>query len=126
MSAYTKIHNPRVKSRTRRKYAIRSRIRGTTERPRLSIFRSLKHIYAQAIDDRTNRVIASSSDLAKDVRAAADGKSKKDRAREVGKAVGAALLSKDVKSVVFDRNGFIYHGRVREVAEGAREAGLEF
>jgi large subunit ribosomal protein L18 len=126
MSAYKKIRNPKVKTRLRRKYAIRSRIQGTTDKPRLSVFRSTKHIYVQAIDDTTNQVLASASDMAKDLRSGLDGKSKKERAREVGKALGAKLLEKDVKSVVFDRNGFIYHGRVKEVAEGAREAGLEF
>lgn len=126
MSAYKKIRNPKVQTRLRRKYAIRSRIRGTTEKPRLSVFRSTKHIYVQAIDDTTNRVIASASDMGKELKGGLEGKSKKERAREIGKAVGAQLLGKDVKNVVFDRNGFIYHGRVKEVAEGAREAGLEF
>ncbi len=126
MSAYKKIRNPKVKTRIRRKYAIRSRIQGTTDKPRLSVFRSMNHIYVQAIDDSTNQVLAASSDLAKDLKGGLDGKSKKERAREVGKAVGAKLLEKDVKSVVFDRNGFIFHGRVKEVADGAREAGLEF
>ena len=126
MSVHTKIRDPKVKTRIRRKYSIRSGIRGTTERPRLSVFRSLKHIYAQVIDDSTNSVIASSSDLSKELKSELDGKSKKERARLVGKAVGAKLLERDVKKVVFDRNGFIYHGRVQEVADGAREAGLEF
>ncbi len=126
MSAHTKIRNSRERARVRRKNVIRSRIRGTTERPRISVFRSVKHIYAQAIDDTTNRVLASASDMEKGLRDEVAGKSKKERARDVGKAVGAKLLGKDVKQVVFDRNGFIYHGRVREVAEGAREAGLEF
>jgi large subunit ribosomal protein L18 len=126
MSAHKKIRNTKVKTRLRRKYAIRSRIQGTTDKPRLSVFRSLKHIYVQAIDDTTNQVLASASDMSKDLRGGLEGKSKKERAREVGKALGAKLLEKDVKKVVFDRNGFIYHGRVKEVAEGAREAGLEF
>jgi large subunit ribosomal protein L18 len=126
MSAYTKVRNPKRRTRLRRKYAIRKRIVGTTERPRMSVFRSVKHIYVQAIDDSQNSVLASVSDLQKDLTAQLDGKSKKERAREVGKALGAKLLARDVKKVVFDRNGFIYHGRVKEVAEGAREAGLEF
>jgi large subunit ribosomal protein L18 len=124
MAGHTKIVNPKVRKRLRRKAAIRKRIHGTAERPRLSVFRSNKYIYAQAIDDTSNRVLAAISDRAKEVET--DGKKKRERARAVGKAIGEKLLALDVGSVVFDRNGFIFHGRVKEVAEGAREAGLKF
>jgi large subunit ribosomal protein L18 len=123
MAGHKKIRNPKDRKRLRRKAAIRKRIRGTAERPRLSVFRSAKHIYAQAVDDEGNQVIAAASDLQKDVDA--DGP-KKQRARAVGLAIGKQLIEKNVSMVVFDRNGYIYHGRVKEVADGAREAGLKF
>jgi large subunit ribosomal protein L18 len=123
MAGHKKIRNPKERKRLRRKAAIRKRIRGTAERPRLSIFRSAKHIYAQAVDDEGNRVIAAASDLQQGV---GDEGSKKQRARAVGVAVGKKLLEQNVSAVVFDRNGYIYHGRVKEVADGAREAGLKF
>lgn len=123
MAGHIKILNPKDRKRIRRKAAIRKRIRGTAERPRLSIFRSARHIYAQAIDDASNRVLAAASDLQEGV--AAEGK-KKERARAVGMAIGKKLLELNVDKVIFDRNGFIYHGRVKEVADGAREAGLKF
>ena len=107
-------------SRLRRKRHIKKVIRGTAERPRLSVFRSAKHIYAQVIDDSTGCTIASASTI--------KGKSgsKKDAAKAVGQAVAKAALDANVTSVVFDRNGFLYHGRVAALAEGAREAGLKF
>jgi large subunit ribosomal protein L18 len=123
MAGHEKVRAPKERKRLRRKAAIRKRLRGTAERPRLSVFRSAKHIYAQAVDDDGNRVIAAASDLQKDV--SADG-SKKERARAVGVAIGRKLLEQNVNNVVFDRNGYIYHGRVKEVADGARESGLKF
>ena len=90
------------------------------------MFRSAKHIYVQAIDDTTGAVLAAASDLEEAVKAAGEGKDKKAKAREVGKAIGAKLLAKQVSTVVFDRNGYLYHGRVAQVADGAREAGLAF
>jgi large subunit ribosomal protein L18 len=124
--AHVKIRNPKDRARLRRKRVIRKRLQGTADRPRLSVFRSLKHIYAQAIDDTSATVIAATSDLDKSLSAELEGKKKSERARIVGKAVAAQLLGKNVNGVVFDRNGFIYHGRIKQVAEGAREAGLEF
>jgi large subunit ribosomal protein L18 len=124
--AHTKVVNPKLRRRLRRKVAVRLRVSGTADRPRLSVFRSAKHIYVQAVDDVTGRVLAASSDLEADVKAQLDGKHKKERARIVGKAVGAKLVAQKVESVVFDRNGFMFHGRVKEVADGAREAGLKF
>jgi large subunit ribosomal protein L18 len=126
MAAHKKIRNPKSRTRLRRKASVRKRVRGSAERPRLSVFRSLNHIYVQAVDDDGNRVLATASDLEKQAASGLAGKKKKERAREVGKLIGKLLLEKNVKRVVFDRNGFIYHGRVREVADGAREAGLEF
>ena len=126
MAGHVKIVNPRERKRQARKVSIRKRITGTAERPRLSVFRSSKHIYAQAIDDTTGAVLAAASDLEVAVQAYLEGKSKKDRARVVGKAIAAKLLAKSVAQVVFDRNGYLYHGRVAQVADGAREGGLAF
>ena len=126
MAGHVKHPDTRVRKRLRRKVAIRKYISGTAERPRLSVFRSAKHIYAQAIDDTTGVVVAAASDLDATVKAGIDGKDKKGKAREVGKAIGAKLIAKQVTSVVFDRNGYLYHGRVAQVADGAREAGLAF
>ena len=130
MAGHTKIVNPKERKRARRKVSIRLRISGTAERPRLSVFRSARHVYAQAIDDVSNRVLASASDLEPGLKPAlVEGdkrKAKKAVAREVGKAVGAKLIALKIEEVVFDRNGYIYHGRIKEVADGAREAGLRF
>jgi large subunit ribosomal protein L18 len=124
MAGHRKIPDAKVAARMRRQRAVRRRIKGTTERPRLSVFRSLRFIYAQAIDDSTNRVLASVSDkqLSEDL----GDKKKRERAKAVGEAIGKKLLELDVTQVVFDRNGYLYHGRVKEVAEGARAAGLKF
>ena len=126
MPGHTKIENPTERARWRRKRTIRKRVNGTAQRPRLSVFRSNSHIYVQAIDDVTRQVLAAASDLEKEVAAAAAGKKKRERARLVGQAIARRLKEKNVVQVVFDRNGYIYHGRVKEVAEGAREGGLEF
>lgn len=126
MAGYIKIHSPTASARWRRKRTIRARISGTAERPRLSVFRSNAHIYAQAIDDVTHRVLAAASDAEKELAGAITGKKKRERARLVGKEIARRLKEKNVSAVVFDRNGYIYHGRVKEVAEGAREGGLEF
>jgi large subunit ribosomal protein L18 len=126
MSGHVKNPNPKVRKRLRRKVSIRLRMSGTAERPRLSVFRSARYIYVQAIDDVSNRILASASDQAGPVAGEVAGKKKKERARAVGQAIGKKLRELNVESVVFDRNGFIYHGRVKEVADGAREAGLQF
>ncbi|HLU65990.1 MAG TPA: 50S ribosomal protein L18 [Kofleriaceae bacterium] len=126
MAGYVKIENPTERKRWRRKRHIRKRVSGTAQRPRLSVFRSNAHIYVQAIDDATHRVLAAASDLEKELAGEAAGKKKSERARLVGKAIAQRLKDKNVVQVVFDRNGYIYHGRVKEVAEGAREGGLEF
>src|SRR5262245_10338911 len=126
MAGHVKIANPKQRRRLRRKVSIRLRVSGTADRPRLSVFRSTRYVYAQAVDDTTGRVLASASELESKLREAVAGKPKKERARLIGKVIGEKLIATGVKRVVFDRNGFIYHGRVKEVADGARDAGLEF
>jgi large subunit ribosomal protein L18 len=126
MAGHVKIATPKLRKRLRRKESIRLRIHGTPERPRLSVFRSARYVYAQAVDDTSGRVIAAASELDAKLKEALAGKPKKERARLVGKVIGERLVALEVKQVVFDRNGFIYHGRVKEVADGARDAGLSF
>lgn len=113
-------------TRIRRKYSIRKRVNGTTARPRLSVFRSSKHIYAQVIDDTTGETLVSASTQSPEIREELAGKEKIERAQLVGKLIAQKTLAKEITSVVFDRNGFIYHGRVKAVAEAAREGGLAF
>ncbi|MGC6419184.1 MAG: 50S ribosomal protein L18 [Bradymonadia bacterium] len=120
------IKNKKEVSRQRRKRSIRSRIRGTAARPRLSVFRSNKHIYAQVIDDVSGATIASASSQSAGVREQLDGKKKTEVAELVGQTIAAICKDKEIETVVFDRNGFIYHGRVKAVAEGARSGGLIF
>jgi large subunit ribosomal protein L18 len=126
MAGHVKFSNPKLRKRLRRKESIRLRIHGTPERPRLTVFRSARYVYAQAVDDTTGRVLASASELETKLKEAVAGKPKKERARLIGKVIGEKLVALNVKQVVFDRNGFIYHGRVKEVADGARDAGLSF
>jgi large subunit ribosomal protein L18 len=126
MAGHIKIVSDKARKRIRRKVTIRLRVTGTAERPRLSVFRSARHVYVQAIDDGSGRVLAAASDTEEGIRTALAGRPKKERARQVGKAIGEKLLALKVEAVVFDRNGFIYHGRVKEVADGARDAGLKF
>jgi large subunit ribosomal protein L18 len=126
MAGHQKYGSEKVRKREKRKGTIRKRITGTAERPRLSVFRSAKHVYVQAIDDVTGRVLAAASDTEEKLGATVNGKPKKARARAIGEAIGHKLVALKVTAVVFDRNGFIYHGRVKEVADGARAAGLQF
>lgn len=126
MAGHIKVANPKVRKRLRRKVHIRLRVTGTAERPRLSVFRSARYVYAQAIDDTTGRVLAAASELESGLKAATKGMPKKQRARLIGKTIGEKLVGSGIKAVVFDRNGFIYHGRVKEIADGARDAGLAF
>src|SRR5688500_9081699 len=125
MPGVKKVKSEKVAARIRRKVSIRKKLEGTADRPRLSVFRSAKHIYVQAVDDTTNTVLASASDLEEAVKANLTGK-KKDKAKAVGQALAKKLIAKNITSCVFDRNGFIYHGRVSAVADGAREGGLKF
>ena len=126
MAGHQKFGSEKDRKRTKRKGTIRKRINGTADRPRLTVFRSAKHIYAQAIDDTKNTVLAAASDIEDALAEGLKGKKKKDKAAAVGEAVAKKLLAKNVTQVVFDRNGFIYHGRVSAVADGARKAGLKF
>ncbi len=114
------LQNPKTQKRVRRHARIRAKIFGTKDKPRFAVYRSNKFIYAQIINDETGRTLASASDKA------GKGKTKTDRALEVGKIIAEEAKKQKVKDVVFDRGGFIYTGRVRAVAEGAREAGLKF
>ncbi len=111
-------------ARNRRHLRIRKRVMGTPERPRLAVFRSLSHIYAQVIDDVAGTTLAAASDLEADLRKA-DGK-KAEVAKQVGTLVAQRAKDAGISQVVFDRGGFIYHGRIKALADGAREAGLSF
>lgn len=113
-------------ARIRRHERVRKRLSGTPERPRLSVFRSLGHIYAQVIDDRSGRTLAAASSLEPDLRAAASEESKVQVARAVGQRIAERAREKGISQVVFDRGGYLYHGRVKALAEGAREGGLQF
>lgn len=113
-------------TRLRRKRSIRKKILGTPTRPRLSVYRSNKHIYAQVIDDLNGHTLVSASSVDQDARDEVAGLEKKEQARQVGKLVAQRAQEQGIAQVVFDRNGFIYHGRVAAVADGAREGGLEF
>ena len=108
--------------RIKRHARVRGKISGTAERPRLSVFRSEKHIYAQIIDDVAGNTLVAASSVEKDFGPG----SNKEAARKVGKLVAERALAKGIEEVVFDRGGYIYHGRVLELAEGAREGGLKF
>jgi large subunit ribosomal protein L18 len=118
--------NLRTHARLRRKKRIRKKIFGTENRPRLCVFRSAKHIYAQVIDDSRGQTLAAASSMEQAVKENPEVKGKVATANYVGKIVGQRAVEKGVKKAVFDRNGFLYHGRVKAVSEGAREAGLEF
>ncbi len=110
----------------KRKKRVRKKITGTNEKPRLSVFRSAKHIYGQIIDDIKGETLVSASSTEKNVIENRKGKSKVETANFVGKLLGERAIEKGVKKIVFDRNGFLYHGRVKAVSDGAREAGLDF
>ena len=115
-----------IVGRERRKLRIRRKISGTSERPRLTVFRSAKHINAQVVDDVAGTTLAHVSTLSRDVRTSIGEDDKSGAAKKVGTAIAKVLAAKGVKKVVFDRNGYLYHGRVKALAEGAREGGLEF
>lgn len=120
--------DPKVAARQKRKSRSRSKVRGTTERPRLCVYRSNKHIYAQIIDDTAGRTLAAASTLSKEKELTGSPGKTSDRAaaRWVGTLLARKALERNIRKVVFDRNGFLYHGRVRALAEAAREAGLDF
>jgi large subunit ribosomal protein L18 len=120
--------NPTYVARKRRHWRVRKHVSGTSERPRLNIFRSLNHIYAQVIDDSNGVTLVSASTVDKNLRTGdiLEGKSRIEQATAVGKAIAERALEVGVKEVVFDRGGYRYHGRVKALAEASREAGLKF
>ncbi len=118
--------NLRKKARLKRKKRIRKKLFGTQQRPRLSVFRSSKHIYAQVIDDTLGHTLTTASSLEKAVIEQPKFDNKIAMANFVGKLLGERTIEKGINQVVFDRNGFLYHGRVKAVSDGARDAGLEF
>jgi large subunit ribosomal protein L18 len=118
--------NIRQQARLKRKKRIRKKIHGTPERPRLSVFRSAKHIYAQIVDDSVGRTLVAASTADRKAKDAPKFKNKVEAAKFVGELVGERALDQGIKEVVFDRNGFLYHGRVESLSKGARKAGLIF
>ncbi|MDP2719312.1 MAG: 50S ribosomal protein L18 [Dehalococcoidia bacterium] len=113
-------------ARAARHHRIRTRVQGTAERPRLCVFRSLNHVYGQIIDDVKGATLISASTLDTELREKVNDMPKKDIANLVGKLVGQRALEKGITTIIFDRAGYKYHGRVKSLAEGAREAGLQF
>jgi large subunit ribosomal protein L18 len=113
-------------ARSRRHERIRRNLHGTAERPRLNVFRSLQHIYAQVIDDDLGNTLVSASTLDPELREQLDGMNKSQQAARVGMLVAQRAMAQGLKQVVFDRGGYPYHGRVKALADGAREGGLEF
>jgi large subunit ribosomal protein L18 len=113
-------------SRLARKQRIRKKLSGTTERPRLTVYKSLNHIYAQVIDDSSGKTVAFASSNTKAFKADHKGLKKAQESEKIGEAIAKACLAKSIKAVVFDRNGFPYHGRIAAVADAARKAGLTF
>jgi len=117
----------RAKARLRRRKRVRKKVRGTPERPRLSVFRSSKHIYAQIIDDTLDKTLVDASSLSKEIQPQILGKGgNKEGASRVGESIAKRALEKGIKRVIFDRNGFLFHGRIKVLADAAREHGLEF
>jgi large subunit ribosomal protein L18 len=116
----------KLEGRERRKARIRKRISGTPERPRLSVFRSARHIYAQVVDDTGGGTLAAASTLSPDLKGTLEADDKTGAAKKVGALIAKMCLERKVEKVVFDRNGFLYHGRIKALAEAAREAGLSF
>ena len=115
-----------VAARIRRHQRVRRRLSGTAERPRLAVFRSLSHIYAQVIDDSSGRTVVAASDMEAGLRSQRDGKQKSQVAELVGASIARKAVEKGIKTVIFDRGGFKYHGRVKALAEAARKGGLSF
>lgn len=116
----------KLTGRERRKLRIRNKISGTEGRPRLSVFRSAKHIYAQVVDDGTGKTLAAASTMSSDLKGSLGDANKTEAAKKVGALIAEICAKRSIERVVFDRNGFLYHGRVKALAEAAREAGLSF
>jgi large subunit ribosomal protein L18 len=121
-----KIRNPSERKRLRRALSVRKKVSGTKERPRMTVFKSARHIYVSLIDDETGNTLCTVSTLTKEVKPELAGKKKAEQAEHVGKKVAEVAKSKGIEAVVFDRNGWPYHGRVAALAKGAREGGLQF
>jgi len=113
-------------ARLKRQVRVRKKVKGSPERPRLNVFKSARHIYAQLIDDTTGKTLVSASTVIEEVSTDLKYTGNIEAARKVGATVARFALAKDIKSVVFDRNGFLYHGRIKALAEAARENGLNF
>ena len=113
-------------ARLRRHRRVRAKVSGTSERPRLNVFRSLTNIYVQVIDDVAGHTLVSASTIDRELRGQVEGKDKTEAAKLVGQLVARRAIEAGVKQVVFDRGGYRYHGRIKALADGAREAGLEF
>lgn len=117
---------PKKLARIKRQVRVRKKIRGSSDRPRLTVFKSARHIYAQVIDDTTGATLVSASTLLDEVSSAVKYTGNVEAAKKVGAVVAQRALDKEIKTVVFDRNGFLYHGRVKALADAARENGLSF
>ncbi len=113
-------------NRKKRHRRVRTKVHGTPERPRLNVFRSSKHIYAQVIDDQSGETLVAASSLDPQLRSELDYGGNREAARKVGTLLAKRAVDKGIEDVVFDRGGYLYHGRVKELADGAREAGLNF
>jgi large subunit ribosomal protein L18 len=120
------LKNRKILARMKRKKRVTSRIQGTSERPRLNVFRSLKHIYAQAIEDATGKTLVSASTLSPELKGNLRYTGNVEAAKKVGELIAKKCLEKGIQKVIFDRNGYLYHGRVKALAEAARAAGLIF
>jgi len=121
------ITKSRIENRKRIKTHIRLQMAGTTACPRLTVYRSLKHVYAQVVDDSTGKTLVSISDISKGIRDQfKEAKGQMAVGKQVGKLLASAAVEKGIKTVVFDRNGYLYHGVVKAIADGAREGGLKF
>ena len=120
----------RLKAKTRgqiaRKARVRKTVKGTPQRPRLTVYKSLKHVYAQIVDDTTGQTLVAASTVGRDTRESLKKTGTVEAAKVVGLAIGRKALSRDIVRVVFDRNGYPYHGKVKALADAAREAGLQF
>ena len=116
----------RAEARERRKVHIRQTVKGTPERPRLTVFRSARHIFAQVIDDEANRVLAAAGTQGKAIHEALAGKKKVEQAKTIGTKLAELCIAKGIDKIVFDRNGYKYHGRVKALADAARAKGLKF
>ncbi|UCD71132.1 MAG: 50S ribosomal protein L18 [Syntrophobacterales bacterium] len=118
--------NRKVEARARRRKRVRKRVKGTPERPRLSVFRSLRHTYAQIIVDTTGHTLVSASTISREIRGELTRTGNTEAAQKVGELIARKSIEKGIKMVIFDRNGYLYHGRVRALAEAARKNGLIF